>query len=111
MSLLFYLLIKIESKSNIIYNIITNIYLIYMRCNFLLTHKLFTNILINLSLFCRVRLDDKLVDVLLSEFQIFIRWTQEHVLLFYPNFIQEFTCGLCTSLHSNTDDLYKKIPS
>ncbi|XP_051171445.1 uncharacterized protein LOC127288178 isoform X1 [Leptopilina boulardi] len=56
-----------------------------------------------------VRLDDKLVDVVLSEFQIFIRWTQEHILLFYPNFIQEFTCGLCTAHQTNTEDLYKRI--
>ncbi|XP_033211866.1 uncharacterized protein LOC117169551 isoform X2 [Belonocnema kinseyi] len=56
-----------------------------------------------------VRLDEKSVDVLLSEFQIFIHWTQEHVLLFYPNFIQEFTCGACNALNPNTDGFYKKF--
>ncbi|XP_031777418.1 uncharacterized protein LOC100114520 isoform X2 [Nasonia vitripennis] len=56
-----------------------------------------------------VRMDKKTVDLVFAEILLFVHWSKEQVLLFYPNYIQEFVCGYCTLQGPNTDGLYDKL--
>lgn len=54
-------------------------------------------------------MDKKTVDLVFAEMLLFVHWSKEQVLLFYPNYIQEFVCGYCTLQSSNTDGLYDQL--
>jgi hypothetical protein len=54
-------------------------------------------------------MDKNIVDLIIVEVLLFIHWSQDEVLLFYPNFIQEFVCGYCTLEDKNNNGLYEKL--
>ena len=54
-------------------------------------------------------MDKKTVDLVIIEYLLFIHWSQEQILLFYPNYIQEFVCGYCTLQNEYDNGLYQKI--
>ena len=54
-------------------------------------------------------MDKKTVDLVVAEVLLFVHWSQEQILLFYPNYIQEFVCGYCTLQNTVTDNLYEKL--
>ncbi|XP_050462195.1 uncharacterized protein LOC126857111 [Cataglyphis hispanica] len=51
----------------------------------------------------------KAIDILLPNILLYIHWTQEQILLFFPNHVLDFSCGICTLDHSNVDRLYEKL--
>ncbi|KAG8040663.1 hypothetical protein G9C98_002659 [Cotesia typhae] len=57
----------------------------------------------------RFRLDKNSVHILLSNNIPFIHFTKDQILIFFPNYIQEFTCGVCTARRFDDLDLYEKI--
>ncbi|XP_015599682.1 uncharacterized protein LOC107269863 [Cephus cinctus] len=57
----------------------------------------------------KLRLDNRSVDLIVPGFLIFLHWTQEQVLIIYPNFRKESACGLCTATNSNIGDAYVKL--
>ncbi|XP_071651940.1 uncharacterized protein [Temnothorax longispinosus] len=57
----------------------------------------------------KIKMGDKAIDILLPNIFLYMHWTKEHVLLFFPNHMLEFTCGICTLDHPNVDRLYEKL--
>ncbi|XP_017876855.1 uncharacterized protein LOC108623080 isoform X1 [Ceratina calcarata] len=57
----------------------------------------------------RVRLDSSTMDVIVPNLYLYMHWTQEQILLFFPTYLLEFSCGLCALQTSNTDNLYEKV--
>ncbi|XP_011707638.1 PREDICTED: uncharacterized protein LOC105462624 [Wasmannia auropunctata] len=57
----------------------------------------------------KIKMGDKTINILLPNIFLYIHWTQEQVLLFFPNHVLEFSCGICTLDHPNVDRLYEKI--
>ncbi|KAL7291123.1 hypothetical protein TKK_0015250 [Trichogramma kaykai] len=55
------------------------------------------------------RMDKQVVDLVVAEILLFVHWSREQVLLFYPNYIQEFVCGYCTLQDANVSDLYERF--
>ncbi|XP_011266190.1 uncharacterized protein LOC105257329 [Camponotus floridanus] len=49
------------------------------------------------------------IDILLPNIILYIHWTQEQILLSFPNHVLDFSCGICTLDHSNVDRLYEKL--
>ncbi|XP_072751184.1 uncharacterized protein [Anoplolepis gracilipes] len=56
-----------------------------------------------------IKTGGKAIDILLPNILLYIHWTQEQVLLFFPNHVLDFSCGICTLDHSNVDKLYEKL--
>ncbi|XP_018353413.1 PREDICTED: uncharacterized protein LOC108755104 [Trachymyrmex septentrionalis] len=57
----------------------------------------------------KIKMGDKAIDILLPNIFLYIRWTQEQVLIFFSNHVLEFSCGICTLAHPNIDRLYEKL--
>lgn len=57
----------------------------------------------------RMKTDGKAIDILLPNILLYMHWTQEQILLFFPNHVLDFSCGICTLDHSNVDRLYEKL--
>ncbi|XP_057323031.1 uncharacterized protein LOC130666240 [Microplitis mediator] len=57
----------------------------------------------------RFRLDKNSIHILLSNNIPFIHFTKDQILIFFPNYIQEFTCGVCTARRFDKFGLYDKI--
>lgn len=57
----------------------------------------------------RIRLDSKAIDIVLPNINLYMHWTQEQILLFFPTYLLEFSCGICTLRTTNTDNLYEKL--
>ncbi|XP_011495960.1 PREDICTED: uncharacterized protein LOC105360685 [Ceratosolen solmsi marchali] len=56
-----------------------------------------------------MRMDRNTVHLILLEVLLSIHWSRDEILLFYPNFIQEFVCGYCTLNDINSDYFYEKL--
>ncbi|KAF7992158.1 hypothetical protein HCN44_001483 [Aphidius gifuensis] len=56
----------------------------------------------------RIRLDEKSIYLFLNNIFLFIHFTEEQILLFFPNYIKEFTCGVCTARTFNSN-IYHKV--
>lgn len=54
-------------------------------------------------------MSDKAIDILLPNILLYMHWTKEQVLLFFPNHVLEFSGGICTLDHPNIDKLYEKL--
>ncbi|RLU25125.1 hypothetical protein DMN91_003217 [Ooceraea biroi] len=57
----------------------------------------------------KIKTSDKAIDIVLPNILLYMHWTQEQVLLFFPNHVLEFSCGICTLDHSNVNRLYEKL--
>ncbi|XP_011162482.2 uncharacterized protein LOC105197692 [Solenopsis invicta] len=57
----------------------------------------------------KIKMSEKTIDILLPNIFLYMHWTQEQVLLFFPNHVLEFSCGICTLDHPNIDKLYEKL--
>ncbi|XP_053999528.1 vitellogenin-3 isoform X1 [Hylaeus anthracinus] len=57
----------------------------------------------------RVRLDVNTIDMIVPNLYLYMHWTQEQILLFFPMYLLEFSCGICTLDSLNTDSLYEKL--
>ncbi|XP_012215404.1 uncharacterized protein [Linepithema humile] len=57
----------------------------------------------------KIKTGDNAIDILLPNIFLHMHWTQEQVLLFFPNHVLEFSCGICTLDHPNIDRLYEKV--
>ncbi|CAL7948266.1 unnamed protein product [Xylocopa violacea] len=57
----------------------------------------------------RVRLDSNSVDIIVPNFYLYMHWTQEQILLFFPTYLLEFSCGMCTLSTQDTGNLYEKL--
>ncbi|XP_015117477.1 uncharacterized protein LOC107041422 [Diachasma alloeum] len=57
----------------------------------------------------RFRMDKQSVHVFISNILTFVHYTQDQILLFFPNYIQEFTCGVCTASSFDDSGLYEKL--
>ncbi|XP_066593012.1 vitellogenin-5 [Prorops nasuta] len=44
-----------------------------------------------------IRLDDQSVDIMFPNKLLFMHWSQDQNLLFFPNYFLQYNCGLCTS--------------
>lgn len=49
------------------------------------------------------------IDIFLPNIFLYMHWTKEQVLLFFPNHVLEFSCGICTLDRPNVDGLYEKL--
>lgn len=58
---------------------------------------------------CRIKVSDKAFDIWLPNIFLYMHWTLEQVLLFFPNHVLEFSGGICTLDHPNIDRLYDKL--
>lgn len=67
-----------------------------------------SDILIGL-LYFRVRLDSNTIDMILPNLHLYMHWTQEQILLFFPTYLLESSCGICTLRSLNTNNLYEKL--
>ncbi|XP_029165191.1 uncharacterized protein LOC114936229 [Nylanderia fulva] len=56
-----------------------------------------------------IKISDKAIDILLPNILLYIHWTREQILLFFPNHVLDFSCGICTLDHSSVDGLYEKL--
>ncbi|KAK0168827.1 hypothetical protein PV327_002594 [Microctonus hyperodae] len=57
----------------------------------------------------RFRLDKNAIYIFLGNILPFIQFTKDQILLFFPSYIQEFSCGMCTARDFKTPNLYEKI--
>ncbi|XP_076650819.1 vitellogenin-5 isoform X2 [Halictus rubicundus] len=57
----------------------------------------------------KVRLDKNTIHMIVPNLYLYLHWTQEQILLFFPTYLLEFSCGICTSQSSNIDNLYEKL--
>ncbi|XP_011870467.1 PREDICTED: uncharacterized protein LOC105563463 isoform X2 [Vollenhovia emeryi] len=57
----------------------------------------------------KIKMSGKAIDILLPNIFLYMHWTQEQVLLLFPNHALEFSCGICTLDHPNIDRLYEKL--
>ncbi|XP_076235711.1 uncharacterized protein LOC143180071 [Calliopsis andreniformis] len=57
----------------------------------------------------KVRLDKNAIDVIVPNLYLYMHWTQEQILLFFPTYLLEFSCGICALRFPNTDNLYEKL--
>jgi len=57
----------------------------------------------------RIKTGGEAIDILLPNIILYIHWTQEQILLSFPNHVLDFSCGICTLDHSNVDRLYEKL--
>ncbi|KAG5348235.1 PAXB1 protein, partial [Acromyrmex charruanus] len=57
----------------------------------------------------KIKMGDKAIDILLPNLFLYMRWTQQQVLIFFSNHVLEFSCGICTLDHPNIDRLYEKL--
>lgn len=57
----------------------------------------------------RIKTGDKTIEILLPNMLLYVHWTQEQVLLFFPNHVLDFSCGMCTLEQPNIDRLYEKL--
>ncbi|XP_011307083.1 uncharacterized protein [Fopius arisanus] len=57
----------------------------------------------------RFRMDRQSVHVFLSNILTFVHYTQDQILLFFPNYIQEFACGVCTASSFDDDGMYERL--
>lgn len=54
-------------------------------------------------------MDKKSVHIVLGNILAFVHYTQDQILLSFPNYIQEFTCGVCTASSFDASGLYEKV--
>ncbi|KZC04099.1 Vitellogenin-3 [Dufourea novaeangliae] len=57
----------------------------------------------------KVRLDTNTIDMIVPNLSLYIHWSQEQILLFFPTYLLEFSCGICTLQTPNTNNLYEKL--
>lgn len=57
----------------------------------------------------RVRLDDNTIDIIVPNLYLYMHWTQEQILLFFPTYLLEFSCGLCVLDFLDINNLYEKL--
>ncbi|XP_011154887.1 uncharacterized protein LOC105192439 [Harpegnathos saltator] len=57
----------------------------------------------------KIRRHEKTIDILLSNIFLYMHWRQEQILLFFPNHMLDFSCGICTLNSPNIDRLYEKL--
>lgn len=54
-------------------------------------------------------MDKQRVDLVHTETLLYVHWSTDQILLFYPNYLKEFVCGYCTLQDSNSESLYDKL--
>nr|XP_033331967.1 vitellogenin-4 [Megalopta genalis] len=57
----------------------------------------------------KVRLDKNTIDMIVPNLYLYLHWTQQQVLLFFPTYLLEFSCGICTLQSSDSNNLYEKL--
>ncbi|XP_033196752.1 vitellogenin-4 isoform X1 [Bombus vancouverensis nearcticus] len=57
----------------------------------------------------RVRLDSNTIDIIIPNLYLYMHWTQEQILLFFPTYLLEFTCGICALGTLDSNNLYEKL--
>ncbi|XP_017765465.1 PREDICTED: uncharacterized protein LOC108554635 [Eufriesea mexicana] len=57
----------------------------------------------------RVRLDSNTIDIIIPNLYLYMHWTQEQILLFFPTYLLEFSCGVCALRTLETSNLYEKL--
>ncbi|XP_043259379.1 uncharacterized protein LOC122401364 [Colletes gigas] len=57
----------------------------------------------------KVRLDGNTIDMIVPNLYLYMHWTQEQILLFFPTYLLEFSCGICTLSYPNANNLYEKL--
>lgn len=57
----------------------------------------------------RIILYDESVNILFPNILLFMHWTQQQVLLLFPTYLTEFSCGMCTVNSLNTVNFYKEL--
>ncbi|XP_034189310.1 uncharacterized protein LOC117608379 isoform X1 [Osmia lignaria lignaria] len=57
----------------------------------------------------KVRLDNTTIDLIVPNLYLYMHWTQEQILLFFPTYLLEFSCGICTLRTLDTNNLYEKL--
>ncbi|XP_058799949.1 uncharacterized protein LOC131669231 isoform X2 [Phymastichus coffea] len=56
-----------------------------------------------------IRMDKQRVDLIYAEILLYVHWSPDQILLFYPNYIEEFVCGYCTLQDNNAGNFYEKL--
>ncbi|XP_043280856.1 uncharacterized protein [Venturia canescens] len=56
----------------------------------------------------RIRLDRKSIHLFFTDYFIFIHVTNEQVLIFFPSYMKEYSCGVCTATDLDAAKLYEK---
>nr|XP_031847046.1 uncharacterized protein LOC116433275 isoform X1 [Nomia melanderi] len=57
----------------------------------------------------KVRLDNSTIDIIVPNLYLYMHWTQEQVLLFFPTYLLEFSCGICTLQVTDNNNSYDKL--
>ena len=57
----------------------------------------------------KVRLDNSTIDLIVPNLYLYMHWTQEQILLLFPTYLLEFSCGICTLRTLDTNNLYEKL--
>ncbi|XP_047354225.1 uncharacterized protein LOC124950864 isoform X1 [Vespa velutina] len=56
-----------------------------------------------------IKLRDISVDILFPNTLLFMQWTQNQVLLLFPTYLTEFSCGICTVNSSIINNFYEEL--
>ncbi|XP_014475055.1 PREDICTED: uncharacterized protein LOC106744646 [Dinoponera quadriceps] len=57
----------------------------------------------------KIKRGDEMIDIVLPNIFLYMHWTREQILLFFPNHMLDFSCGICTLSNPNIDRLYEKL--
>ncbi|XP_014616793.1 PREDICTED: uncharacterized protein LOC106793973 [Polistes canadensis] len=56
-----------------------------------------------------IKLHDQSVDILFPNILLYMHWTKQQVVLFFPTYLTEFSCGMCTVNSLVTSHIYEEL--